>query len=153
MYEKKHLEQEVSQEAQQETQQEALQEAAATQNIRSKREHKEITCIQCPLGCLMEVELEDGQVSSVKGYTCGRGRKYAHSEAIAPVRIITTLMRTSVSDKPVSVKTSAAVAKEKIFEVLKEIHAKELDHEPKIGEILIENVALTGVNVLATSEL
>ena len=30
-----------------------------------KREKKEITCIVCPVGCLMEVIMEDGKVVEV----------------------------------------------------------------------------------------
>ena len=32
-----------------------------------------ITCINCPMGCRMEVEHEAGQVLSVSGNTCARG--------------------------------------------------------------------------------
>ena len=35
---------------------------------------KILTCIECPIGCEIEVELEDGVVKSVKGHSCPRGR-------------------------------------------------------------------------------
>lgn len=39
------------------------------------------TCICCPLGCRVEVALdENGQVSEVSGYTCKRGADYAAQE-------------------------------------------------------------------------
>ena len=37
-----------------------------------------ITCIQCPLGCMVSVGLaDDGTVDSVEGAACARGRSFA----------------------------------------------------------------------------
>ena len=44
-------------------------------------ELKKLTCIECPIGCDMEVELEDGKVLSVTGNSCPRGKLYAENEA------------------------------------------------------------------------
>ena len=42
---------------------------------------KELTCVVCPAGCPMTVTLdENGNVVSVTGNTCARGKKYAESE-------------------------------------------------------------------------
>ena len=38
---------------------------------------KTLTCIECPIGCTIEVELQDGNVISVQGNGCPRGRLYA----------------------------------------------------------------------------
>ncbi|SQB27243.1 Uncharacterized protein with conserved CXXC pairs [Clostridium sporogenes] len=35
---------------------------------------RELICIGCPLGCNLEVEIEDKEVKSVKGNTCPRGK-------------------------------------------------------------------------------
>lgn len=43
-----------------------------------------ITCINCPMGCRMTVQVENGQVVSVSGNVCKRGERYAHQECIAP---------------------------------------------------------------------
>lgn len=38
-------------------------------------EHKELTCIGCPLGCRLDVMLDEkGAVTMVTGNTCPRGR-------------------------------------------------------------------------------
>ena len=39
-----------------------------------------ITCINCPVGCRMEVVHEGGEVISIKGNTCKRGELYARQE-------------------------------------------------------------------------
>ena len=38
---------------------------------------KELTCICCPMGCALSVELEGSNVLTVKGNTCKRGDTYA----------------------------------------------------------------------------
>ena len=36
-------------------------------------ETRELTCIRCPIGCHITVELENGEVKSVTGNSCPRG--------------------------------------------------------------------------------
>ena len=43
-------------------------------------EKRELTCIVCPMGCSLEVTLEDGKVLSVKGNGCPRGEAYGKNE-------------------------------------------------------------------------
>ena len=45
---------------------------------------KTLTCIECPIGCEIEVSLEGGTVSCVKGNGCPRGRAYAEAEVVCP---------------------------------------------------------------------
>ena len=48
---------------------------------------KKLTCIGCPLGCALTVEVEQDEVISVSGNTCPRGDAYARKEVAAPVHI------------------------------------------------------------------
>ncbi len=41
---------------------------------------RNLTCIGCPLGCALRVEMENGEVLSVSGNTCKRGDDYARKE-------------------------------------------------------------------------
>ena len=43
---------------------------------------RELTCIVCPLGCQLNVQLEDKRVISVSGNGCKRGKEYAENECI-----------------------------------------------------------------------
>ena len=54
---------------------------------------QELTCIGCPLGCLINVEIRDGKIISVTGNTCKRGWEYAVKEMTDPTRIVTTTVR------------------------------------------------------------
>ena len=53
-------------------------------------ETKQLNCINCPMGCLLTVTLEDGKVTNVTGNTCPRGETYAHQELTDPQRMLTS---------------------------------------------------------------
>ena len=53
---------------------------------------RNLTCIVCPRGCDLFVEIEDGKVISVGGNACRRGLSYAESECTHPVRTVTSTM-------------------------------------------------------------
>ena len=86
------------------------------------------TCICCPLGCRIEVALdENGQVSEVSGYTCKRGADYAAQEAVAPERMVTAVLPVSGCLEPVSAKTQRPVPKAAMKDVLAAVAALRLD--------------------------
>ena len=115
---------------------------------------RELICINCPLGCHLTVDDSDLNNIIVKGNTCPRGEVYGKNEILHPKRIVTTFVRVNDgSSKVVSVKTKEAVPKETIFDVIKEIKSKEINAPVKIGDVVIENVFNTGVDVVATSNV
>ena len=99
-----------------------------------------ITCINCPMGCRMEVTLEDGAVISVKGNTCKRGETYAHQECTQPLRMITAVAPVKNSFAPVSLKTRTPIPKAKITECMRAIDALELEAPIHAGDVLIADV-------------
>lgn len=108
---------------------------------------KNLTCIVCPLGCSLEVELDGKNVVSVSGNTCKRGEGYAISEFTNPVRNISS---TIVTDKGlVAVKTDKPIPKEKIFECMEAINKARVQTPVKIGDILIKDVC--GCNIVAAA--
>lgn len=117
-------------------------------------ERKELTCIGCPMGCQVTVELENGEILSVKGNTCAIGDKYARNEVLHPERTVTSTVVVDGGDKPrVSVKTAGNIPKNRIFDCMKEIDAVRVQAPVKIGDIMIENVVDSGVNVVATRNI
>lgn len=110
-----------------------------------------LTCIVCPRGCQMRVELGDGgEVLKVEGNFCKRGLVYANDECTNPKRTITSTVRCK-SGVVLPVKTDRTVPKEKMFEVMAEINSVVAEDGLKIGDIIIENVCDTGANVVATA--
>lgn len=113
----------------------------------------EMTCISCPMGCRMIVDLVDGKVTQVRGNACPRGEKYAKQEAENPERVVTAVIQVKGSDVPLSVKTDGTIPKERIFDVMVELNSLELTAPIKIGQVVLENVCWTGVNVIATKTI
>lgn len=115
-------------------------------------ETRELTCIGCPLGCTLRVELNDaGEVVSVSGNTCKRGEEYGRREVTAPVRMVTSTVRvTSGKAAVVPVRTATDIPKGKIFDCMDEIRSAVVAAPVKIGDVVIENVAGTGVSIVAS---
>ena len=114
-------------------------------------EKRELTCIGCPMGCALTVELEGSEILSVKGNTCPIGDKYARNEVLHPERTVTSTVVIEGSDRPrLSVKTAGNIPKDKIFVCMNEINAVRLKAPVKIGDVVIPNVCGTGVDVVAT---
>ena len=73
-------------------------------------EQRILTCIGCPLGCMVTVEKESGDVVSVTGNTCKRGEDYARKEVTSPTRIVTSTVKVIGGAAPtVSVKTKSDI--------------------------------------------
>ena len=114
----------------------------------------ELTCIRCPMGCRMPATVENGAVVSVTGNTCRRGKEYATTEAVAPVRTVTSTVSARGGVRPVvAVKTVPEVPKAKIFDVMAAIRRIRVSAPVRIGDVLLRNAAGTGADIVATAEL
>lgn len=114
-------------------------------------EKRELICIGCPMGCPITVMMDGKNVVEVTGNTCPRGKVYAEKEVTDPTRIVTSTVKVEGGDRPfVSVKTKEDIPKGKIFDCMKEINAVTAKAPIAIGDVLLENVAGTGVAVVAT---
>ena len=115
---------------------------------------RELICINCPLGCHLSVDDKDLSDVKVTGNTCPRGVTYAVSEVTAPKRMVTSSVPVIGSKaKRVSVKTSAPIPKDKIFDCLAEIKSLTVNAPVAIGDVLLANVCGSGADVIATKEI
>ena len=115
---------------------------------------RELTCIGCPLGCSIQVTLDGNTVTAVTGNTCPRGDAYARKEVTNPSRIVTSTVRVNGGTAPmVNVKTAADIPKEQIFACIAALKDVTLTAPVKIGDIVLTNVADTGVNVIAAKNI
>lgn len=110
---------------------------------------RNLTCIVCPIGCNIDVELENGEVLSVTGNTCPRGAEYAKNECTRPVRTITSTMRCE-DCSIIPVKTDKPIPKDKIFECMKIINSTVAPLPILAGDVIIKDVY--GSNIIATGE-
>ena len=112
---------------------------------------KKLTCIECPMGCDIEVQIENGKILSVTGNTCPRGKLYAENEMICPKRVLTTTVK-SECGKPVPVKTDAPVNKADTFILMEKINKIRVKLPISIGDVIVQNIS-NGANLIATANL
>ena len=111
----------------------------------------EITCIVCPIGCKILVTSDGKKVDVLSGYKCKKGIDYALYETLDPRRILTSSVLVKNGEWPlVSVKSSKVVPKDKIFDFLGEVKKTIIKAPVKLGDIVIQNVLDTNIDILAT---
>lgn len=112
---------------------------------------RKLTCIGCPMGCAITVAMQGNQIEKVVGNTCKRGEVYARAEVTAPVRRVTSTVKVTGGSMPVvSVKTAADVPKEKVEACMQELRRLVVTAPIEMGAHLMEDIAGTGVAVVAT---
>ena len=112
----------------------------------------ELTCIVCPMGCRVTVETEGAQ-TRVSGNQCKRGEAYCRQEVACPVRTVTSLVAVEGGELPLCpVKTAQAVPKAKVPEVLAALRALRVEAPVAIGDVLLRDIAGTGVDLVATDD-
>ena len=115
-------------------------------------EVRELTCVACPMGCQMTASIENGVVVSVTGNTCPRGKKYAETECTHPVRPLTTTVKVEGGKHPVvPVKSADSIPKEKMFDCMAVLNGVTIKAPVKIGDVVVENICDTGINIVATN--
>lgn len=114
---------------------------------------KKLICISCPMGCELRVEQDgDGAVLSVTGNLCKRGDVYGRKEVTAPTRTVTSTVRVTGGNTPlISVRTKTDIPKDKIWDCMEQIKKASAAAPVAIGDVIIENIAGTGVALVATS--
>ena len=111
---------------------------------------KEMTCIVCPRGCRLTIDDD----MNVTGNSCPRGKNYAISELTHPVRMVTSTVRVSNRENVVaSVKTSEAIDKDKMFDVIKLVNSMSVKAPCHVGDVLVKNVFNTNVDILITKNI
>ncbi len=114
----------------------------------------QLICIGCPVGCLITVKRNQDGSLDITGNTCKKGEAYARSEMTAPVRTVTSVIRVNGGEgKVIPVKTAQEVPKGKIADCMKEIRQRMVQAPVKVGDVLIENIAGTGIDVVATGNM
>ena len=98
-----------------------------------------LTCIECPIGCEIEVDLEGGKVVSLMGNGCPRGKIYAEAEVVCPKRVVTSTVRAE-NGEMIPVKTDKPVRKDAIFEVMQKINQTVCKFPVALGDVLIKNI-------------
>lgn len=117
---------------------------------------KDLICIVCPVGCRLTVEKDD---TAEKGYvitgnTCKRGVAYAIEEMTHPTRMVPTTVKIEEAFlNRLPVRTDKPIDKNLIFEAMTVINHFSCKAPVKMGDVLIENILGTDVNIIATRSM
>lgn len=118
---------------------------------------RELVCIICPRGCRLKVEISDGkavQEIRISGNSCPRGEEYGKKEVIHPTRTVTSTVRVEGGRRHlVPVKTLKEIPKEKIFDCMEEIRRLSVKAPVCIGQILLEDIAGTGIPLVTSGNV
>ncbi len=113
-------------------------------------ETRDINLYRLSFGMRSHVTLNGKEVAEVNGNTCKKGDIYARKEVTNPTRIVTTTVRVSGGAAPmINVKTQSDIPKDKIFECVAALKGVTIQAPVAIGDVVLENVAGTGVNIVA----
>lgn len=111
---------------------------------------RDLVCIVCPNGCLLKVAMQDGKVT-VTGAKCKKGIAFGTRELTCPKRTVTSTVATAFDNFPLlPVKTNGEIPKDKIGGIMNAINAVYITSPVKLGDVIIENVLDTGVNIVST---
>lgn len=115
---------------------------------------KELICVTCPMGCRITVTMEGKEVLSVKGNTCPRGEAYARQECVQPMRILTSTVRIeNGTHRVIPVITEKEIPLEKMQEAMAEVKELSVQAPVNVNDVLLENIAGTGVNLIASRSM
>jgi CxxC motif-containing protein len=115
---------------------------------------KKFTCIECPKGCRLTVDIENNKVLKVSGNECPKGEKYAISEIENPVRILTSaVLCLGLNLKMVSVRTDKPIPKSSMFEAMSEIKKIRVAKPLKAGDIIVKNFLGLDANLVSTRKV
>ncbi len=110
----------------------------------------DLICITCPRGCHLSVA-PNGEI---KGAGCEKGIAYGREELTNPMRVLTSTVVIEGSFLPrLPVKSEHPIPKRLLREAAKRMDCVRVQSPVHVGEVLVENLLETGVNVVATREM
>lgn len=116
--------------------------------------NSQVICIGCPMGCVVTAKKNGDGTLVLSGNRCPKGEAYARNEFTAPVRTLTSLIRIKGrKNRVVSVKTKGEIPKEKLAECMEILRNTEAEAPVRVGELLIKDIAGTGIDIVATSSM
>ena len=115
---------------------------------------KEMICVNCPVGCHLVVEVEDGNVLSVTGNRCPKGEAYGRQECIQPMRYLTTTVRIrGAIHRVLPVISEREIPLELMKQAMEEVKKVVVEAPVCEGDVVLENLAGTGVKLIASRSM
>lgn len=124
-------------------------------NLRQESVIVHYLCIECPIGCRLEVELDDaGAIVEVHGAVCRKGNVFAEHEHTDPRRMVTATVAVLGGILPrLPVRTTDKVPKDRVWDVVELLHLVTVESPVAMGDLIIADVAGTGVDIVASRDM
>ncbi len=117
-------------------------------------DERNIICIICPNSCRLTVWRDgDGEIH-IKGNQCTRGITYGNDEYTNPKRMLITTMQIENGIIPlIPIRSAAPIPKQLIFKAMRLVSERSCEAPVKIGQVLVENILGTGVDIIASRSI
>jgi CxxC motif-containing protein len=114
-------------------------------------EKKHFTCVTCPVGCEVDVEVQDGSIISVTGNKCDKVKEFVQQELKEPMRVLTTIVRIKGAKYAMlPVCTDKPIPKRLFTPAIGELAGIDLQAPVHISEVIVKDIAGSGANIVAT---
>ena len=115
---------------------------------------RQITCIVCPTGCTITLQVKGRRILRIMGAPCRHGREYAAKEFHSPERMLTsTVLVRGAGRRLVPVRSSKPVAKGKILKCMNVLASLKVEAPVRIGQVLVRNILRSGADIIATGSV
>ncbi len=113
-----------------------------------------LVCNRCRFGCVLTIAYDErAQPTSIGGNTCDRGYEYAQEESQHPTARISGTQKVAGCTDPASVRSATPIDSDHLLAALEELRAYQVDLPVYDGEVLVSNVANSGVDIVSRVNL
>jgi len=114
-------------------------------------EKKHFTCVTCPVGCEVDVEVQDGSILSLTGNKCDKVKEFVLQELKEPMRVLTTTVRVEGAKYAMlPVRTDKPIPKRLFSQAIEELASIDLQAPVHISDVIVKEIAGSGANIVAT---
>ena len=114
-------------------------------------EKKHFTCVTCPVGCEVDVEVQDSSILSMKGNRCDKVKEFVLQELKEPMRVLTTTVRIEGAKYAMlPVRTDKTIPKRLFKQAIEMLADINLQAPVHMSDVIVKDVAGSGANIIAT---
>ncbi len=122
--------------------------------LKDEKEDVEVTCIQCPMGCKIIVDIYKQEILGTKNAGCNRGIEYAIKEIKSPVRDFFSTIKVKNGKTPMlSVRSTKPVPKSLLLACAVEISKVTVRAPIRIGSTIMKDILKSGIDIVATKNI
>ncbi|TFG82415.1 MAG: DUF1667 domain-containing protein [Erysipelotrichales bacterium] len=113
---------------------------------------KEMVCIVCPIGCNLNIDLDDNlEIRGIIGNTCPRGEAYARKELTNPTRMLTSTVKIEGAQyERLPVSTSSDIPKPMMKAVMQQLRHVVVKAPVNNRDVIVANVCGLNVDIIAS---